>query len=146
MDRLTVAVDDAALGRQLLSTPRTELPGPLDADAAWSAVPPLGEDAVDVEVLRALCRLALRGARLEGAADDEFDAAELALRALGGVEAVAADATQDVVRVKAPAGSAGSPPPVVMTMSPGLNQRQGSGRSQACAQVTGREPPRAPAR
>lgn len=37
-------------------------------------------------------------------------------------------------------------PPVVITMSPALTQRQGSGRSQACAQVTGREPPPAPAR
>jgi hypothetical protein len=44
------------------------------------------------------------------------------------------------------AALAGSPPPVVMTMSPALTQRQGSGSSHACAQVTGREPPPAPAR
>jgi hypothetical protein len=106
LDRLTVAIDDAALGRQLLTAPRTELPGPLDADADWSATPPLEGDAIDMDLLRALCRLALRGAVQDETAG-EFDLAELALRDVEGVEAVATDPTHDVVRVQAPASPGG---------------------------------------
>lgn len=106
LDRLTVAVDDDALGRQLLTAPRSQLPGPLDADVAWSATPPVEGDAIDMDVLRALCRLALRGAVLDETAG-EFDVAELALRGVAGIEAVAADPANDVVRVQAPASPDG---------------------------------------
>ena len=107
LDRLTVAVDDASLGHQLLSVPRAELPGPLDAPADWSSTPRLDEDVVDVAILRALCRLALRGAVLDESLADPFDAVELALRQLNGVDAVAADPGDDVMRVQAPRDSGG---------------------------------------
>ena len=107
LERLTVAVDDARLGRQLLTAPRPMLPGPVDAAADWSSLPAATDDVIDVALLRALCRVALRVAALDESAADEFDAAELALRAVGGVEAVAVDGERDVVRVQAAGGAAG---------------------------------------
>jgi hypothetical protein len=105
--QLTVAVEDARLGRQLLTVPRTVLPGPLESTVRWSATPPSGDDIADLAVVRALCRVALRAALVEGPATDAFDGVELALRELGGVEAIAIDSEHDVVRVQVAAATTG---------------------------------------
>jgi hypothetical protein len=107
LERLTVAVEDARLGRQLLAVPRTVLPGPLESTADWSATPPGGDDIADLAVVRALCRVALRAALVEAPTADAFDAVELALRELTGVEAIAVDPEHDVVRVQVAAGTTG---------------------------------------
>ena len=107
LERLTVAVEDARLGRQLLTVPRTVLPGPLDSTAGWSATPPSSDETGAVAVVRALCRVALRTAPVEGPTTDPFDAVELALREHGGVEAIAVDPEHDVVRVQVAVGTTG---------------------------------------
>ena len=106
-ERLTVAVEDSRLGRQLLTVPRTVLPGPLASTAGWSATPPSGDDLADLAVVRALCRVVLRAALAEGSTTDPFDAVELALREFGGVEAIAVDPEYDVVRVQVAAETTG---------------------------------------
>ena len=106
LERLTVAVDDARLGRQLLTAPRVELPAPLDPGSGWVAEPPLDGGGGEVDIVRALCRLALRTAAVDDAAATPFDRVELALRGLDAIEAVALDADHDVLRVQAVAGTA----------------------------------------
>jgi hypothetical protein len=94
---LSVLVDDPALGRQLLAVPRGELPSTVDEPGGWSAEPALEEPSTDIELAVALCRTALR----VDAPAAPVDAAELALRRLEGVEAVAVNADLDVIRVRA---------------------------------------------
>jgi hypothetical protein len=106
LERLTVAVDDPGLGRQLLVAPRGELPDPVESGRAWSTEPP---DATgpDLELAVALCGVVLRASGLEVGALDPLDALELELRRLPGVEAVAADADPDVVRIRVGPGHGG---------------------------------------
>jgi len=99
--RLTVAVDDARLGHQLLVVPRGQ-PGSaaVDVQRGWHAEPPLAELPSDLELALALCRLAVRVAP-----DDEsagpLEALEVALRGLDGVEAVTMDGGGELLVVQA---------------------------------------------
>ena len=98
--RLTVAVDDARLGHQLLVVPRGQ-PGSaaVDVQRGWHAEPPLAELPSDLELALALCRLAVRAAP-----DDEsagpLEALEVALRRLDGVEAVTMDGAGELLVVQ----------------------------------------------
>ena len=104
LERLTVAVDDARLGHQLLGAPRVELPDRPEPGAAWRAEPP-GVAATDIELAVTLCRLALRVSILDEDGLPALDALELELRALDGVEGVAIDEDHDVVRVQTAPGA-----------------------------------------
>jgi hypothetical protein len=92
--RLSVTVDDPVLGRQVLVVPRGVLPSSVDEPPGWSAEPLIDEPSTDLELAVALCRTTLR---VEMPASP-VDAAELALRRLEGVQAVAVDG--DVIRVQ----------------------------------------------
>jgi hypothetical protein len=94
--RLSVLLDDPVLGRQILVVPRGELPSTIDERAGWSAEPPIDAPSTDLELAVALCRTTLR---VEVPANP-IDAAELALRRLEGVEAVAVDSEGDVIRMQ----------------------------------------------
>ncbi len=107
LQRLTVSVDDPRLGRQRFASPRGELAEHVEAGASWSTEPP-GETGADLELAVALCGVVLRASTIEPGALDPFDALELELRSLDGVEAVAGDAGQDVVRIQLGTGHAGS--------------------------------------
>jgi hypothetical protein len=104
LQRLTVAVDDPGLGRQLLGVPRSDLPDRLELDADWRTEPPVGA-ATDIELAVTVCRLALRACSLHEGTLAPPDALELALRALDGVEGVAIDAEHDTVRIQLPPGA-----------------------------------------
>jgi hypothetical protein len=104
LDRLTVAVDDSRLGRQLLVAPRADLPDRLEPGAGWHAEPP-GCAATDIELAVTLCRLVLRVGRLDPGALSPVDTLELQLRALDGVDGVAIDEERDVVRVQTTPGA-----------------------------------------
>jgi hypothetical protein len=93
LDRLSVSLDDPVLGRQVLAVPRGELPSTVDERSGWSAEPIIDAPSTDLELAVALCRTTLR---VEAPASP-VDAAELALRRLEGVQAVAVDG--DVIRV-----------------------------------------------
>jgi hypothetical protein len=109
LDRLTVVVDDPALGRQLLVAPRGALPpGNLADTAGWRAEPPLDAGHLDVDLAATVCRQALRLSKLEPNAAGPADALELALRDLTGVEAVAIDPAIEVVRVRVGSSAIGS--------------------------------------
>jgi hypothetical protein len=92
--RLSVIVDDAVLGRQVLVVPRGEVPSTVDGPSGWSAEPLIDEPSTDLELAVALCRTTLR---VEAPASP-VDAAELSLRRLEGVQAVAVEG--DVIRVQ----------------------------------------------
>jgi hypothetical protein len=94
LDRLSVTLDDAVLGRQVLVVPRGELPSTVDERSGWSAEPIIDAPSTDLELAVALCRTTLR---VEVPASS-VDAAELALRRLVGVEVVAVDG--DVIRIQ----------------------------------------------
>jgi hypothetical protein len=94
LHRLSVVLDDPVLGRQVVVVPRGELPSSVDERVGWSAEPRIDEPSTDLELAVALCRSTLR---VEVPASP-IDAAELALRRLEGVEAVAVDG--DVIRVQ----------------------------------------------
>lgn len=94
LERLSVAVDDPVLGRQVLVVPRGALASLTDGEAGWSTEPPIDTPSTDLELAVALCRIALR---VDGPAGPA-DTVELGLRRLAGVEAVAIDA--DLIRVQ----------------------------------------------
>jgi hypothetical protein len=94
LHRLSVLLDDPVLGRQALVVPRGELPSSVDERLGWSAEPRIDTPSTDLDLAVALCRSTLR---VEVPANP-VDAAELALRRLEGVEAVAVDG--DVIRVQ----------------------------------------------
>jgi hypothetical protein len=101
LDRLTVVVNDPTLGRQLLVTPRGALPrGSLEDAAGWDAEPPIDGGHLDVDLVATVCRQALRLATLEPSRAGTADVLEVALRNLGGVEAVAIDPAFEVIRVR----------------------------------------------
>jgi hypothetical protein len=100
-DRLSVSLDDPVLGRQVLVVPRGELPSTLDERSGWSAEPLIDAPTTDLELAVALCRTTLR---IEVPASP-VDTAELALRRLEGVHAVAVDG--DVIRVQVGASASG---------------------------------------
>ncbi len=106
LDRLTVAVEDARLGHQLLVVPRGAVaPADLDEEGAWCAEPALAEVSSDLELAVALCRLAVRAAAQDNLPASPLDALEVALRRLDGVEAVALDDAGDIVVVQAGPGA-----------------------------------------
>jgi len=94
LDRLSVTLNDAVLGRQVLVVPRGELPSTVDERSGWSAEPVIDAPSTDLELAVALCRTTLC---VEVPASS-VDAAELALRRLVGVEVVAVDG--DVIRIQ----------------------------------------------
>jgi len=106
LQRLTIAVDDPRLGRQRFAAPRGELADHIEPGTSWSTEPS-GEPGADLELAVALCGVVLRASTIEPGALDPFDALELELRRLDGVEAVAGDAGQDVVRIQLGPGHAG---------------------------------------
>jgi len=119
--RLTVAVDDTKLGAQLLVVPRgTRGTVGVDPLRGWSSDPPLPGVPLDVELVVALCRLALRDATGEEAPTTARDALEVALRRLDGVEAASIDTGGEVLGVQT---GPGAPPTVGQTVLEVVKER-----------------------
>ncbi len=106
LDRLTVVIEDPAMGRQVLVAPRGTLPpSPLGDTGGWRAEPPLDGAHLDLDLAVTVCRQALRLAALEPSPGGSADSLELALRGLAGVDAVAIDDAVEVIRVRVDAGA-----------------------------------------
>jgi hypothetical protein len=109
---LTVVVDDLDLGRQAFRAG----PGPFEAGTlagppGCRAEPTLPADRVDAQVLVELCAASLRldVMRADGADVRGVDAAEIALRRLPGVHAVAVEHDGDLMIVQVHAGDDAPP-------------------------------------
>ncbi len=106
LDRLNVVVEDERWGRQLLVAPRGAAPaGDVDDERGWWTEPPLPEVPLDLELVVALCRLAVRDAAQEDLAEGPRDVLEVALRRVEGVEAAALDDAGQLVVVRAGAAA-----------------------------------------
>lgn len=96
---LTVVVDDPDLGRQAFRAgPGPFEPGAIGGEAGWRTDPPVPPDALDLELLVALCAASLR---VEVLRDDTEgpDALELSFRRLPGVTAVVVERDDDALIV-----------------------------------------------
>jgi hypothetical protein len=102
---LTVVVDDPDLGRQAFRAgPGPFEPGALGGEPGCRADPPLPADALDGELLVALCAASLRVEVLRDDTDGP-DALELSFRRLPGVTAVVVERDDDALIVQLHAGT-----------------------------------------